>query len=202
MSKIYEIDRSLYKKIEMYPTNDKFIFTTKGKQSVIAVDNSNGQFFVEDFSNKTKALIYLVNDSFLPNDVEKEYKENKTKYKNYKKIVSSQNDYFIDRDLYDRDFLDFDSNKKYRFDIDIGYGRKSFKSTIKDALSLASNYESDLVFNDRLIYSPLGFEWEYNKNLVKRYLGKNFFDNNKHLPYVFKDDDCIEWLNKNKEIKI
>ena len=52
--KIYELDRSFYNKIRMYPTYNKFIFTEKGKQPVIVVDNSVGDFFVEEFSNKTK----------------------------------------------------------------------------------------------------------------------------------------------------
>ena len=54
MSKIYELDISLYDKVRMNPTDDMFIFTDKHKRSVVAVDNSYGEFFVEDFSNKIK----------------------------------------------------------------------------------------------------------------------------------------------------
>ena len=96
MSKIYELDISLYDKVRMNPTDDMFIFTDKHKRSVVAVDNSYGEFFVEDFSNKIKGLIYLVNDDFMPNDVEKEYLENKHKYNNYDKVVSDSVDYFLD----------------------------------------------------------------------------------------------------------
>lgn len=201
MSKIYEIDKSLFSKIEMYPTYDKFIFTSKRKRDVVVVDNTSGDFFTEDFSNKTKGLIYLVNDSFLPNDVEQEYKKNKDKYKNYHTMVSSQNDYMFDKDLYDRDFCSFDPNKKYEFDINIGYGKETIKATIKDALGLASNHESDLVYNERLLFSPLGFDWNYNNKLIHKYLGiKNISDKGIELPYRYMDSPEIEVLKK--EIKI
>ncbi len=204
MSKIYEIDISLYDKIRMYPTYDKFIFTNKGKRNVVVVDNSSGDFFTEDFSNKTKGLIYLVNDEFMPNDVEKEYKANKNKYKNYNKIVSSQNDYMLEKDLYDRDFLSFDPNKKYEFDIVLGdYKRQKIKAKIKDALGLASNYESDLLYNDRLIFSPLGFEWEYNNSLIHKYLGISPVNKNGiKLPYSSWGSSQIEVLEKQKDMKI
>lgn len=204
MSKIYEIDISLFNKIRMYPTYDKFIFKDKNKKSVVVVDNSSGDFFTEKFSNKTKGLIFLINKEFLPSDVEKEYKENKNKYRNYKKIVSNQNDYMLEKDLYDRDFLDFDSNKKYEFDINIGYNNcpKKFKSTIKEALGLASNYESNLVYNGIIIFSPLGFEWEYNNNLIHKYL-KISPVNKKGipLPYVYLDSTNIEWIKTESKDK-
>lgn len=203
MSKIYELDISLFDKIRMYPTYDKFIFTTKGKRSVVAVDNSSGDFFTEDFSNKTKGLIYLVNEEFMPYDAEKEYKDRKNKYKNYNKIVSSQNDYMLEKDLYDRDFLSFDPNKKYEFNIVVGYKQKKIKANIKDALGLASNYESDLLFNDRLIFSPLGFEWEYNNSLIHKYLGISPVNKNGiKLPYSSWGSSKIEVLDQEKNIKI
>lgn len=203
MSKIYELDISLFDKIRMYPTYDKFIFTTKGKRSVVAVDNSSGDFFTEDFSNKTKGLIYLVNEEFMPYDVEKEYKDKKNKYKNYNKIVSSQNDYMLEKDLYDRDFLSFDPNKKYEFNIVVCYKQKKIKANIKDALGLASNYESDLLFNDRLIFSPLGFEWEYNNSLIHKYLGISPVNKNGiKLPYSSWESPKIEILEQEKNIKI
>ena len=203
MSKIYELDISLFDKIKMYPTYDKFIFTTKGKRSIVAVDNSSGDFFTEDFSNKTKGLIYLANEKFMPYDVEKEYKENKDKYKIYNKIVSSQNDYMLEKDLYDRDFLSFDPNKKYEFNVVVGYKQKKIKANIKDALGLASNYESDLLFNDRLIFSPLGFEWEYNNSLIHKYLGISPVNKNGiKLPYSSWGSSKIEVLDQEKNIKI
>lgn len=203
MSKIYELDISLFDKIRMYPTYDKFIFTTKGKRSIVAVDNSSGDFFTEDFSNKTKGLIYLVNDEFMVNDVEKEYKTNKNKYKHYNNIVSGQNDYMLDKDLYDRDFLSFNPNKKYEFNIVVGYKQKKIKANIKDALGLASNYESDLLFNDRLIFSPLGFEWEYNNSLIHKYLGISPVNKNGiKLPYSSWGSSKIEVLAQEKNIKI
>lgn len=202
MSKIYELDISLYDKVRMYPTFDKFIFTNKNKRSVVAVDNSSGDFFTEDFSNKTKGLIFLINDTFMPYDVEKEYQENKNKYKNYHKVVSSQEDYMLEKDLYDRDFLSFDPNKKYEFDINIGYGSKKIKAKIIDALGLASNYESDLGYNGCIIFSPLGFDWEYNNKLIHKYLGISPVNKNGiKLPYSSWGSSKIEVLEQQKEMK-
>lgn len=207
MSKIYELDVSLYKKISMYPTYDKFIFTSKGKKNVIAVDNSSGDFFVEDFSNKTKGLIYLVNESFLPNDVEKEYINNKDRYKNYKEIVLNKHDYLLNNNLYDTDFLEFDPNKKYEFDIDLGQGKKTFLATIKDAMGLATNNESDLFYRDMLLLSPLGFEYRDNERLIKKYIGAHNLDydnfkDNFGIPYRRPYDKQICWFEKTNDIKI
>lgn len=207
MSKIYELDISLYDKVRMNPTDDMFIFTDKHKRSVVAVDNSYGEFFVEDFSNKIKGLIYLVNDDFMPNDVEKEYLENKHKYNNYDKVVSDSVDYFLDNKTANRDFLKFNPNKKYTFDIDLGYGEKQFKATIKDTLGLAINYESDLGFNGTLIISPMGFEWEDNNRLIEKCVGKENLSKSNDtfgwfIPYRNPDSKGIEWLEKTKEIKI
>lgn len=207
MSRIYELDIEKFNRIYAFPTNDKFIFKDSNKNDVVVVDNSNGNFYVENFSNKIKGLIYLVNDNYTLTDTEKEYKTNKNLYKNkYDKVVASQEDYMLENDLYDRDFLEFIQDKKYQFDINIGYGRKTFKATIKDALGLASNYESDLVFNDRLIFSPLGFDWEYNKNLIEKYIGKSNLKYRENgtfeLPYVSSQSEKIEWIEKTKDIKI
>ena len=202
MSKIYELDISLFKKVYMYPTYDKFIFTTKNKRSVVAVDNSYGEFFTEDFSNKMKGFIYLANEEFMPDDVEKEYTKNKNKYKNYSKFISTQNEYFIDRNLSDRDFLNFDPNKKYEFDINIGFGKQRFKGKIEDALGLSLNYESDLLYNSIILISPLGFEWNDNLNLMKKYLDGRFIDykkDNYGIPYRSRDSKQIEWIEKTKE---
>ena len=204
MSKIYELDISLYDKVRMNPTDDMFIFTDKHKRSVVAVDNSYGEFFVEDFSNKTKGLIYLVNDDFMPYDVEKEYQENKHKYKNYNKVVSDSVDYFLDNKNVGKAFLKFNPNKKYTFDINLGYGEKQFKSTIKDALGLAINYEADLGINGTLIISPLGFEWEENNKIIEKCVGlENLSKANTSfgwsIPYRNPDSKGIEWIEKTKE---
>ncbi len=200
MIKIYELDISLFDKIRKYPTFDSFLFTSKGKRNVIAVDNTTGDFFTEEFSNKTKGLIYLCNRDYLPNDVEKEYKENKKKYKNYSRLISNQNDYMFDRDLYDRDFLHFDPNKKYSFVININYKKTNIKATIKDALGLASNYEGDLLFNGRLIFSPLSFDWNYNNNLIHKYLGISPVNKNGiNLPYSSWGSPKIEIVENSKE---
>lgn len=206
MSKIYQLDNSLFNKVYMFPTYDKFIFTDKQKRSVIAVDNSNGEFFTEDFSNKIKGLIYLVNEDFMPNDVEKEYQKNKHKY-HYNKVVSDSVDYFIDNKKTDRDFLKFDPNKKYIFDINIGFGERQIKATIKDALGLAINYESDLGFNGTIIISPMGFEWKDNNRLIEKCVGKENLGKSNDtfgwfIPYKNPDSKGIEWLEKSKEIKI
>lgn len=202
MRKIYELDISLFNKVYMYPTSDKFIFTKKNKRPVVVVDNTSRDFFMEDFSNKTKGLIFLVNEDFLNNDVEEEYKNNKNKYKNYKKIVSSQNDYFLDKDLGDLDFLSFVQQNKYEFNINIGNCSKKIKSKIIDAIALANNFESDLFYNNHLIYSPLGFEWDYNNKLIHKYLGiTHINEKGINLPYRNLESREIEVLDMSKEIK-
>ena len=207
MSKIYELDNSLFNKINLFRTNDKFIFTDKNKRNVIAVDNSNGAFFVEEFSNKIKGLIYLVNDEFLPNDVEKEYLENKHKYNYYDKVVIDYIDYFSDGKNKDRTFLKFNPNKKYIFDINVGYGEQQFKSTIKDALGLAINYETDLGYNGVLLLSPMGFDWEENHKLIEKCVGKENLSKSNNtfgwfIPYRNPHSNEIEWLEKEKTIKM
>ena len=197
---IYELDKSLMKKIYMYQTYDQFIFTEKGKRSVVAVENKDGNFWIEEFSNKTKALIYLLNNNFMPQHVEEEYLKNKDKYKNYNKVVRHKHEYLLDRNLHDRDFLEFNPTKKYEFEI--GMGRSEipgkFKATIKDALGLASNYESDLAYKGIIIFSPLGFEYEHNRRLIDKFVGKNV-----KLPYRFINSKEIKWIDeKEKNIKI
>lgn len=208
MSKIYELDKDLFfSKILLNPTYDNFIFTDKHKRNVIVVDNTSGDFYTEEFSNKTKGLIYLVNDTFLPNDVEKEYSENKDKYKNYNKVVSNSMDYYLDKNLYDRDFLKFDPNKKYIFRINQGYGEKEFKATIKDALGLAINYESDLAFKNTLLLSPLGFDYEDNSKSIEKCVGlENLSRGNMFgwfLPYKRTNSKGIEWIKETtKDMKL
>lgn len=207
MSKIYELDNSLFNKINLFRTYDKFIFTDKHKRNVIAVDNSYGAFFVEEFSNKIKGLIYLVNEDYLPNDVEKEYLVNKNKYNFYNKVVSDSVDYFTDGKSRDRIFLKFNPNKKYTFDINIGYGEQQFKATIKDALGLAINYESDLGYNGILLLSPMGFEWEQNHKLIERAVGQENLSKSNDtfgwfIPYRNSESKSIEWIKKEKTIKM
>lgn len=207
MSKIYELDNTLFDKINNFRTNDKFIFTDKHKRNVIVVDNSYGAFFVEEFSNRIKGLIYLTNENFLPNDVEKEYLYNKEKYDYYDKVVSDSVDYFNDGKNRDRIFLKFNPNKKYIFDIDIGYGEQQFKSTIKDALGLAINYESDLGYNGVLLLSPMGFEWEQNHKLIERSVGKENLSKSNDtfgwfIPHRNPNSKGIDWIEKEKNIRM
>lgn len=206
MSKIYELDISLYNKVHMNPTYDKFIFTYKNKRNVVAVDNTSGDFFTEDFSNKTKVLIYLVNEEFMPNDVEEEYKKNKNKYKNYKKVVSNQHDYFNDRNLVDTDFLDFDFHKNYTFDIDIGFGNQKFSSTIADAVGLSLTYNSNLYYKGILLISPKEYEWNDNLNLIRKYFKGRLIDYSKvqyGIPFRCRDSKEIQWINsKEKNLNI
>lgn len=53
-------------------------------------------------------------------------------------------------------------------------GYYSFKSDMLSAFQLASNYEADLYLGRSIIYSPLGFEYEYNLSQVEKHLGKRF----------------------------
>ena len=192
---IYEIDYSLYDKIKMYPTYDSFIFSSDNDKSVLTVDNTAGEWFVEEFSNKTKALIYLMNDNYLPDDVEKEYLKNRAKYNDYDKYVMNKHDYLIKNNIQDRDFLDFKQDEKYEFSINFGNGVRYFKSTIQDALGLAVNYETDLVYNNILLISPLGFDWEENNSLIESYIKtKNTNKNDFGIPYRRQNDSHIEWL--------
>ena len=104
-------------------------------------------------------------------------------------------------------FLKFNPNKKYTFDIIIGYGEQQFKATIKDALGLAINYESDLGYNGILLLSPMGFEWEQNHKLIERVVGQENLSKSNDtfgwfIPYRNSDSKSIEWIKKEKTIKI
>lgn len=69
--------------------------------------------------------------------------------------------------------------KQFEFGLDRYWeGYYKFTSDLLSAFQLAGNYEADLYFNNRLIFSPLGWEWEENRNAVIKYLGKKFI--NKH----------------------
>jgi hypothetical protein len=63
-------------------------------------------------------------------------------------------------------------NKEYNFTMYRSWeGEYSFKSDMLSAFQLASNYEADLFLNGKYLLSPLGFEWEENQKLVKKYTG-------------------------------
>jgi|GEM_PF-2540459 hypothetical protein len=66
-------------------------------------------------------------------------------------------------------------NKLYEFQIDKYYeGTYRFKSDMLSAFQLASNYEADLIWQGEYIFSPLGFSFEENRDLIVKYLGKRF----------------------------
>lgn len=210
MSKIYELDISLFDKVKEINSYDNFIFTNRHTRHVVVVDNSHGEFFTEDFSNRLKGLIYLTNNTFLPPDVEKEYSENFDNYtfEKYEKVVSDSYDYYMDKSLDDLDFLKFNPKKKYLFSINTLDGERQFQSTIKDALGLASNYSSDLVHNGITIISPLRFDCGKNSELIEKCVGRenlsksDSFDFGWFLPYRDFKDTCIEELTSQKNIKI
>lgn len=65
--------------------------------------------------------------------------------------------------------------EKYEFQIDKYYeGTFRFKSDLLTVFRLSSNYEADLIWNGHYILSPLGFSYEENRDLIKKYLGKRF----------------------------
>lgn len=87
-------------------------------------------------------------------------------------------------------------NKEYNFAIVRSFdGEYSFTSDMLSAFQLATNYEACLYLNNRIIFSPLGFEWEENNKMVKKYTGlkwsklgyKNIYSkeikNYKRIPY-------------------
>lgn len=210
MSKIYELDISLFDKVKEINSYDSFIFIDKHTRSVVVVDNRQGEFFTEEFSNRLKGLIYLTKTDFLPKDVEKEYSENFDNYtfEKYEKVVFDSCDYYMDKNLNDLDFLKFNPKKKYLFTINTADGERYFQSTIKDALGLASNYSSDLVHNGITIISPLRFDWGKNSELIEKCVGRenlsksDSFDFGWFLPYRDFKDTCIEELTSQKNIKI
>ncbi|WP_346938122.1 hypothetical protein [uncultured Clostridium sp.] len=59
------------------------------------------------------------------------------------------------------------------------------------AYQLASNYEADLMQDNRYLLSPLGFEWEENKNLIIKHLGKIF---NNYKLYGYSNWNDVEIL--------
>lgn len=71
--------------------------------------------------------------------------------------------------------LDKRLQKEYTFRMYRSWeGEYSFKSDLLSAYQLASNYEADLMLNNRYLLSPLGFDWEENNKLIKKNLGKWF----------------------------
>ena len=62
--------------------------------------------------------------------------------------------------------------KQYNFTMLRSFeGEYSFTSDMLSAFQLATNYEACLYLNNRIIFSPLGFEWEENNKQVKKYTG-------------------------------
>lgn len=67
-------------------------------------------------------------------------------------------------------------------------GYYSFKADLLSAFQLASNYEADLYLKGKgMIYSPLGFEYEYNREQVATYLGKRFLTGDRYDLRGYKD---------------
>ena len=62
-------------------------------------------------------------------------------------------------------------------------GAYSFNSDILSAFQLASNYEACLYLNNKLIFSPLGFEWAENNKLLKKYTGLKYKNLGYKNPY-------------------
>lgn len=76
-------------------------------------------------------------------------------------------------------------------------GFYTFKSDMLSAFQLASNYEADLYFRGRLIYSPLGFEYEDNRAQVEKYLGRRFLTPSGYNLRGYKDP----WSDEIQEYK-
>ena len=216
MNRIYEINYDLfstlfkewenkdYKNESGYIYNN-FLVKDKDDNEYFGVDNTAGEWFEEEFKNKTTALIWLTNNEFDLEDAVKEFDSNKNKYKNLSKQVKTQDEFCSKYNLYHRDYIQFDPNKEYDFKINLNGNVCEFSSTIKTAIGFASNYESDLTYKDVLLISPLGFEWEENYKLIQKFLGNNYLKDNPKMkdwgvPYIdetssllhFKDDFNIK----------
>jgi len=68
---------------------------------------------------------------------------------------------------------------------------KTVKCDRLTAFQLASNYEADLIQGNKYLLSPLGFEWEENKNLIVKHLGKIF---NNYKLYGYSNWSDVEIL--------
>lgn len=204
-----ERENSDYGKMPSYLTG-KFLVKNKNGKGYFGVDNSTNEWWEEEFKNKLQCLIWLVDDELTTEQVIEKYNTNKDDCKDYKKYLVSQDIFCEKNNIYHRDYFKFDSKKEYDFTINFGSGAKEFSSTIENALGLASNYESDLLHKDILIFSPLGFEWEENCRLIEKYLGKNYDRRNFRekdlyddlgLPYRRPNDGCFKFKDE-KNIKM
>ncbi len=219
--KIYEIDFNLYSrlfnerensdygKMPSYLTG-KFLVKNKNGKGYFGVDNSTNEWWEEEFKNKLQCLIWLVDDELTTEQVIEKYNTNKDDCKDYKKYLVSQDVFCEKNNIYHRDYFKFDPKKEYDFKINLGSGTREFSSTIENALGLASNYETDLLYKDILIFSSLGFEWEENCRLIEQYLGKNYDRRNFKekdlyddfgLPYRKPSDGCFNFKDE-KTIKM
>lgn len=215
---IYEINYDLYAKLfEDYEKskNDntllpylkgKFIVKDKDNKGYFYVDNSTLNWWEEEFDEKQQGIIWLVDDELNAEEVLKKYKKNKCS--SYNKYVKSMNDYCNKYKIYHRNFFEFNLNTEYDFFIKQNKELKHFKSTIEDAIGLASYYNSDLLYKNILIFSPTGFDIDENYRLIKRYLGNNYFENSRNIkkykfgvPYKTKDSNSIHFIEE-KNIKI
>jgi hypothetical protein len=90
-------------------------------------------------------------------------------------------------------------SKQYNFCMDKYWeGDYKFTSDMLSAFQLASNYEADLYLNGRLIFSPLGLDWEDNKKLIIKYLGKRFVNEHRFNLMGYKDPWSKEIKNYTK----
>jgi hypothetical protein len=48
------------------------------------------------------------------------------------------------------------------------------KANMLNAFKLANNYEADLVLNGSIIFSPLGYDYDTNKECIIKYLGNEY----------------------------
>lgn len=219
--KIYEIDFNLYSRLfnehEDCDYNKtpsylwgRFLVKNKNGKGYFCVDNTTNEWWEEEFKNKQQCLMWLVDTDLTSDEVIKRYNDNKNLYKDYKKYLVSQDVFCEENNIYHRDYFKFDLNKEYDFTINFGNGAKEFSSTIENALGLASNYETDLLYKNILIFSSLGFEWEENCRLIEQYLGKNYDRRNFRekdlyddfgLPYRKPSDGCFKFKEE-KNIKI
>lgn len=108
-------------------------------------------------------------------DYEKEHYCYSRKVKNVlKDAIKNKKDRFINW------FYHLKFKKQYEFLVCRSFEEpKKIKTDMLTAFQLASNYEADLMLNGKYLLSPLGFEWEENAKLIKKYLGRMFVKSNK-----------------------
>jgi hypothetical protein len=92
--------------------------------------------------------------------------------------------------------------QQYDFGLDRYWeGDYKFSSDLLSAFQLASNYEADLYFRGRLVFSPLGLSYEENAELVKKYLGWFYSDGKEYKLREYKNpwSDSIKNYQRIKE---